>query len=133
MGNVEQFKPLARYYWRRSTLAVFIAYLASKLSFVSALAATDDHSTFDQFVDKTGGENSFLVTLSDKVVPWFTGLGAIVLLVSAIVCCMKLGASAMFGDPRGRQENIVGLVVIFFAAVVMLHVRQILGMASSIS
>ena len=48
-----------------------------------------------------------------------------------IGCGTRLGISSAFGDPRGRQESLMGIFWIVVAGVLVIHARQIVGMGAS--
>lgn len=117
---------------RRSFLAVLVAYLSSKFFMIQAFADDDPTSMFQKHVD-VPSDNDVLGNVFAGFIGPLTSLAAVILVIAAIICGMKIGTSAMFGDPRQRQEALVGLVFIIIGAVVVIHAKQIVGMALNVN
>ena len=66
-------------------------------------------------------------------VPSLQGLGAVLLVIFAIILGIKIGMSAVTSDPRGREGAIVGLFFIILAGVVIIHAKQIVGMSAGVT
>lgn len=118
--------------FNRSLLATLVAYLGSKLMMTQAFADGDATSAFNQYVDTSGGNANIFAGIFAGFIAPLTGFAAVILVLSAIVCGMKIGAAAMVGDPRTRMDAIVGLFFIIVGAVVVIHAKQIVGMAASV-
>lgn len=116
----------------RSFLAVMVAYLSSKFFMIQAFADDDPSSMFQKHVD-VPSDNDVLGNVFAGFIGPLTSLAAVGLVLSAIICGMKIGTSAMFGDPRQRQESLVGLVFIIIGAVIVIHAKQLVGMALNVN
>lgn len=117
--------------FNRSFIAILVAYLANKFFTVQAFADTDS-DMFTHHVDTSGGNDTFANVFAGFIGPLMS-FAAVVLVLSAVVCGMKIGAAAMFGDPRTRMDAIVGLFFIIIGAVVVIHAKQIVGMAAKVT
>lgn len=87
------------------------------------------------FTAYTGGPGS-MNTLSNifaGFIPSLQGLGAVLLVIFAIILGIKIGMSAVTSDPRGREGAIVGLFFIILAGVVIIHAKQIVGMSAGVT
>ena len=87
------------------------------------------------FTTYTGGPGS-MNTLSNifaGFIPSLQGLGAVLLVIFAIILGIKIGMSAVTSDPRGREGAIVGLFFIILAGVVIIHAKQIVGMSAGVT
>ncbi|MDM8332770.1 hypothetical protein QUW45_08880 [Limosilactobacillus pontis] len=115
----------------RTFVAILVAYLSSKLMVATAFADADT-DMFMNHVDRSGGKDTFANVFAGFIGPLMS-FAAVVLVLSAIVCGMKIGTAAMFGDPRARMEAIVGLFFIIIGAVVVIHAKQLIGMAGEVS
>lgn len=88
-----------------------------------------------EFTKYTGGPGN-MNTLSNifaGFVPSLQGLGAVLLVIFAIILGIKIGMSAVTSDPRGREGAIVGLFFIILAGVVIIHAKQIVGMSAGVT
>lgn len=87
------------------------------------------------FTTYTGGPGN-MNTLSNifaGFIPSLQGLGAVLLVIFAIILGIKIGMSAVTSDPRGREGAIVGLFFIILAGVVIIHAKQIVGMSAGVT
>lgn len=87
------------------------------------------------FTKYTGGPGN-MNTLSNifaGFVPSLQGLGAVLLVIFAIILGIKIGMSAVTSDPRGREGALVGLFFIILAGVVIIHAKQIVGMSAGVT
>ncbi len=118
----------------RSGIAVFFAYLMSKVLTMKAMAASNSTTTdhWQDYATSTGNANTFANIFNGFVSP-LADFAAVILVISAVVCGMKIGAAAMTGDSRTRTSAIVGLFFIIIGAVVVIHAREIVGMANNIN
>ena len=83
----------------------------------------------------TGGPGS-MNTLSNifaGFIPSLQGLGAVLLVIFAIILGIKIGMSAVTSDPRGREGALVGVFFIVLAGVVIIHAKQIVGMSAGVT
>ncbi|QDR73677.1 hypothetical protein FOD75_11335 (plasmid) [Limosilactobacillus reuteri] len=116
----------------RSLLAIMLAYFASKLLTVQAFA-DDGSSSFMKYADNSGSTGGDVIAnaFAGFINP-MTEIAAVILVIATIVCGMKIGASAMVGDPRTRMDALVGIMFIVVGGVVVIHAKQIVGMSGSI-
>ncbi|MDC2828515.1 hypothetical protein [Limosilactobacillus mucosae] len=126
-NKVAELKAKVSVKFAQSGLAIVVATVASKL--MTARVMADNIS--DTFVDSTGGTDTFANVFQGFVGP-MTNIAGVILVLSAIVCGMKIGTAAMTGDSRSRTESIIGLFFIIVAAVVVVHANQIVGMGNTI-
>lgn len=112
-----------------STLGIVSAYLGTKVLTVTALASTTD---WNKYTESGSGGDTFANIFNGFVSP-LADFAAVILVISAIICGMKIGAAAMTGDSRTRTSSIVGLFFIIIGAVVVIHAREIVGMANNVS
>lgn len=116
-----------------SMLAAFASTQAMALTSTPVFAEeSDNSSSFSTHVDTHGNAVDVLAKIMNEFVAPLQNLGAVLLIISAVVCGIKIGVSAM-GDPRSRTEAIVGIFFIIVGAVVIIHVRSLVGMVVGLS
>lgn len=114
----------------RFWVGLFAAYFGTKLTSTVALASSYNPGT------RTSGDSAGAKTFADIFFGFLGPLqdfATVVLILSAVVCGMKIGASAMMGDSRTRVNALVGLFFIIVGEVVVLHAQALVGMATGIS
>ncbi len=119
----------------RFFLGMLGAYLASKVSMMSAVpvfAESDNPQYFNQHVDTSSDANDVVAKIFNNFVAPLQSLAAVILVLACIICGIKIGVSAMTGDPRGRTSSLMGIAFIIIAGVVIVHARAIVGMASGL-
>lgn len=108
----------------------FIGFSATNL----VVLADGDSSAFEKGLgghQKNFSINAFANIASGFISPLQT-LAAVLLVIFAIWLGIKIGMAAVTSDPRGREGAIVGLFFIIIAGVVVIHAREIVGMAASV-
>lgn len=87
------------------------------------------------FTTYTGGPGNMntLNNIFAGFIPSLQGLGAVLLVIFAIILGIKIGMSAVTSDPRGREGAIVGLFFIILAGVVIIYAKQIVGMSAGVT
>lgn len=120
-------------------ISMISAYFTSKIAMVFAVpvfaSEPDSTSAFNTHVNPTSGTDAQDVLggiFNGFVAPLQTFV-AVILVIATVICGMKIGVSAMTSDPRSRTEAITGIFFIIVGAVVVVHARSIVGMASGIS
>ena len=118
-------------------MSMISAYLSSKVAVAMAVpvfAEADDSSAFNTHVNPTSGAQAQDVLggiFNGFVAPLQTFV-AVILVIATVICGMKIGVSAMTSDPRSRTQAIEGIFFIIIGAVVVVHARSIVGMASGL-
>lgn len=113
----------------RFWIGLLSAYFGTKLTSVVAFAQYDPSS-------RTSGDSAGAKTFADIFFGFLGPLqdfATVVLILSAVVCGMKIGASGMVGESRTRTNAIVGLFFIIVGEVVVLHAQALVAMATGIS
>lgn len=113
----------------RFWVGLLSTYFATKMTSVVAFAAYDPSS-------RTSGDSAGAKTFADIFFGFLAPLqdfATVVLILSAVVCGMKVGASGVTGDSRSRTNAIVGLFFIIVGEVCVLHAQALVGMATGIS
>lgn len=122
----------------RFFLSMLSAYLTSKVALVSTMqvfAEADSSDAFNTHVNPTLGKEAqdvFGGIFNGFVAPLQTFVG-VLLVIATVICGMKIGVSAMTSDPRARTQAIEGIFFIIIGAVIVVHARSIVGMASGIA
>lgn len=119
---------------------ILVAFLTSfvglnSTAVVAFAAGNKGDNGAGSFTTYTGGPGS-MNTLSNifaGFIPSLQGLGAVLLVIFAIILGIKIGMSAVTSDPRGREGAIVGLFFIILAGVVIIHAKQIVGMSAGVT
>ena len=91
-----------------------------------------DAGAFTKYTGGPGNMNT-LSNIFAGFVPSLQGLGAVLLVIFAIILGIKIGISAVTSDPRGREGALVGLFFIILAGVVIIHAKQIVGMSAGVT
>lgn len=113
-----------------SMLSAFVAVQAVSATSMPVFAEEADNSgAFSTHVDTSGNAIDVLAKIFNQFISPLQNLGAVLLILSAVVCGIKIGVSAMTGDPRSRTEAIMGVFFIIVGAVIIIHVRSLVGMA----
>lgn len=137
MGKIKAFlaKKGAGFNFFTSMIAAYVASKVSMAVAVPAFAEADDSSAFNTHVNPTSGAQAqdVLGGLFNGFVAPLQTFVAVILVIATVVCGMKIGVSAMTSDPRSRTEAITGIFFIIIGAVVVVHARSIVGMASGIA
>jgi len=110
-------------------VAFFTAQLVSATNVPVFAAESDSSDAFSTHVDTSGNAVDVLAKIFNQFVAPLQNLGAVLLILSAVVCGIKIGVSAMTSDPRSRTEAIMGIFFIIVGAVMIIHVRSLVGMA----
>lgn len=117
----------------RFILSMFAAFFTTQLvsaTTVPAFAAESDSSdAFSTHVDTSGNAVDVVAKIFNQFVAPLQNLGAVLLILSAVVCGIKIGVSAMTSDPRARTQAIMGIFFIIVGAVIIIHARSLVGMA----
>lgn len=87
------------------------------------------------FTKYTGGPGKMdtLTNIFAGFIPPLQGLGAVLLIIFAIICGIRIGMSAVTSDARSREGSIVGLFFIIVAGVVVIHAKSIVGMSAGLT
>ncbi|MDE7056137.1 hypothetical protein [uncultured Lactobacillus sp.] len=119
-------------------ISMLSAYATSKMVIlfaIPAFAEADSSDAFNTHVNPTNGAQA-----TDVVAGLFNGFVAplqafvaVILVIATVICGLKIGVSAMTSDPRSRTSAIEGIAFIIIGAVVVVHARSIVGMASGIA
>lgn len=91
-----------------------------------------DAGSFTAYTGGPGNVNT-LTNIFAGFIPTLQGLGAVLLIIFAIILGIKIGMSAVTSDPRGREGALVGLFFIILAGVVIIHAKQIVGMSAGVT
>lgn len=115
-------------------LGSFIGFNATNLVAFAANSGDEGVTAFNKGAGISGSSDvtGTLTGLFSGFVSPLQSFGAILLVIFAIILGIKMGASAVSSDPRGREGAIVGLFIIILAGVVIIHARDIVGMSSGI-
>ena len=118
---------------------ILVAFLTSFVGLnstaVVAFAGDKGGGGAGAFTTYTGGPGNMntLNNIFAGFVPSLQGLGAVLLVIFAIILGIKIGMSAVTSDPRGREGAIVGLFFIILAGVVIIYAKQIVGMSAGVT
>ncbi|KJY54755.1 Uncharacterized protein JF73_17700 (plasmid) [Lactobacillus helsingborgensis] len=114
-------------YWA----GLFATYFGMKASTLITLAATK-YNPDPRTSGDAAGANTFADIFFGFLAPT-QDFATVILIIAAVICGMKIGASAVTSDPRSRTNSIVGLFFIIVGEVVVLHAQALVGMATHIS
>lgn len=111
-------------------LGAYGAYLTTNMV-AFADAASDSANANQQYNNYLGSYSSSnaLADVFNNLVAPLQGLGTVLMVIFAVVCGIKLGASAATGDPRGRTNAIIGLAFVILGEVVIINARAVVQMA----
>ena len=93
---------------------------------------TGDSSNFTKYTGGSGDPSS-LTNIFAGFIPALQGLGAVLLIIFAIILGIRIGMSAVTADSRSREGAIVGLFFIILGGVVIIHAKQIVGMSAGVT
>lgn len=117
----------------RFILSMFAAFSTTQIVSATSIPVfaeeSDSSNAFSTHVDTSGNAVDVLAKIFNQFVAPLQNLGAVLLILSAVVCGIKIGVSAMTSDPRSRTEAIMGIFFIIVGAVMIIHVRSLVGMA----
>lgn len=113
-------------------LSAFSAFTATQVISMATLPAfaseSDSSDAFSTHVDTSGKSVDIFASLFNRFVAPLQNLGAVLLVLAAVVSGIKIGVSAMTDDPRSRTSSIFGLFWIIVGAAVIIHARSLVGM-----
>lgn len=122
--------PAAKARFLMSMIAAFFTTQIFAMTTMPAFAEESDSTdAFSTHVDTSGNAIDVMAKIMNQFVAPIQNLGAVLLVLSAVVCGIKIGVSAMTGDPRSRTMAIMGIFYIIVGAVVIIHARSLVGMA----
>lgn len=122
--------PAAKIRFFMSMMAAFFTTQVATMASMPVFAEESDSSdAFSTHVDTSGNAIDVMAKIMNQFVAPIQNLGAVLLVLAAVVCGIKIGVSAMTGDPRSRTSSIMGIFFIIVGAVVIIHARSLVGMA----
>ena len=113
----------------RFWMGMLAAYFGTKAASITAFAAYTPTA-------RTAGDSAGAKTFADIFFGFLEPLqdfATVILILCAVVCGMKVGASSITGDPRSRTNAIVGLFFIIVGEVCVIHAQSLVGMATGIA
>ena len=114
--------------------SVLASFIELKFLFTPMIVYASHETDTDQFsikAPKNGDSFQVITSYINQRIPAIQGLSAVILILACIGCGTRLGISSAFGDPRGRQEALMGIFWIIVAGALVIHARQIVGMGAS--
>lgn len=114
-------------------VGLFGAYGAYLTTNVVAFAdvSSDSANANQQYQNYLGSysSNNALADIFNNVIAPLQGLGTVLAVIFAVICGIKLAASGVTGDPRGRTSAIIGLAFVVVGEVVIINARAVVQMA----
>lgn len=111
--------------------SVLASFIELKFLFTPMIVYASDTDQFSLKAPKNGDSFQVITSYINQRIPAIQGLSAVILILACIGCGTRLGISSAFGDPRGRQEALMGIFWIIVAGILVIHARQIVGMGAS--
>ena len=114
----------------RFWVGLISSYCGMKFTVVAAFASAYNPSS--RTSGDTAGSTSFGARVFGFLAP-LQDFSTVILILCAVICGMKIGASSITGDSRNRTNSLVGLFFIVFGELVVIHAQSIVGLATGIS
>lgn len=115
----------------RVTVASLLAFLTVEGTQMQVTLAAK--VGFSDYAPKPKNGNGTISSILASFIVPYQGLAAVILILCAITCGIKIGASSILSQPGARTAAMIGLFMIVIGGVVVINAQSIVGMANGVN